>query len=493
MSRLPSSQVVEELARQRFLPFLMLVFELLHPGHPPLQPSWYLRAMAYWLERVESGVLLRSMIWLQPRALKSIAVAVAFPCWLLGRDPTRQIMIVTYSDGLGHTHALHRKRILESPMYRKIFPGVRIAKDGNRLADIVTTVGGRMRMISVEGTATGLGAHFIILDDCMKPEDTRSPKERAGIKSWFEGTISTRTIDERSAIISIQQRLHEDDLPAFLRDKGFECLCLPARAPVDTIVEIGPDQAHLWRRSELLCPERMSETELERKRLEHGPQAFAAQYLQDPVSPEGNLIRTEQFKRFEMEVFREDFEKVFQSWDTAASLSPDADWSVCTTWGYTAGRLFLLDIFRARVEYGKLKQMVIGLRAKWRADKVLIENIGVGMSLCQELKRNGPFTPKPMRPDGDKAERLLAQSGQIEEGRVWLPAQLDGLDIFLSELRAFPMGGHDDQVDTLTQMLEYIMFHWRYADTQHDETGRAIRRNRARNRPPLPTLPEWAE
>ena len=84
----------DELARIRFLPFLMLVYELLHPGRPPLKPSWYLRAIAYWLERVEGGALLRSMIWLQPRALKSIAVAVAFPCWLLGRDPTRQIFAI---------------------------------------------------------------------------------------------------------------------------------------------------------------------------------------------------------------------------------------------------------------------------------------------------------------------------------------------------------------------------------------------------------------
>jgi predicted phage terminase large subunit-like protein len=394
---------------------------------------------------------------------------------------------------LGLTHAQHRKRILESRFYQRLFPAARIAKDGNRVLDIVTTLGGRIRTISVEGTATGLGAHFIILDDCMKPEDTRSAQLRERIKSWYEGTISTRTINERSAIISIQQRLHEDDLPAYLREKRYACLCLPARAPEDLDVDVGPGQVHLWRRNELLCPELMSEGELERKRLEHGPQVFASQFLQDPIAPGGNLIRMDQFPRFEVEMVRDDFDKVFQSWDTAASTLPTADWSVCTTWGYLAGRLFLLDILRERLEYGPLKRAVIAQRAKWRADVVIIESVGVGKSLCQELRRNGPFVPFEMRPSTDKPDRLLAQSGQIEEGRVWLPAALPGLDTLISELKAFPLGSHDDQVDTLSQILEYLMFHWRYADVPCDARGRPTTRLRMRDRPPLPPLPDWIE
>lgn len=436
-------------------------------------------------------MLLRSMIWLQPRALKSIAVAVAFPCWLPGRDPTRQIMVVTYSDTLGLTHAQHRKRVLESAFYQRLFPAVRIAPDGNRQMNILVTLTGRIRSISVEGTATGLGADFIVLDDCIKPEDCRSATLREKIKSWYEGTISTRMIDERSSIISIQQRLHLDDLPAFLAEKGFACLCLPALAPDDTDVEIGPGKVHHWRRNELLCPDIMSAEGPERKRLEHGPQAYAAQYLQDPVSPAGNLVRMDHLRRFEVPMEREVFDKVFMSVDTAASTLPTADWSVCTTWGYLAGRLFLLDIFRQRVEYGELKRAIIALKLKWRADAVIIEDIGVGTSLCQELRRTGPFTPIRSRPTDSKVERFQAQSGQIEEGRVWLPAQLPGLDCFRAELRGFPFDKHDDQLDTLTQVLEHIMFAWRHVDTPCDANGRLLRINRRTERPPLPPLPDW--
>jgi hypothetical protein len=72
----------------------------------------------------------------------------------------------------------------------------------------------------------------------------------------------------------------------------------------------------------------------------------------------------------------------------------------------------------------------------------------------------------------DKAERLIAQTGQIEEGRVWLPATLDGLDAFLRELRAFPNGCHDDQVDSLTQMLEWTFWNWRGLLEQRLPDGR---------------------
>ena len=487
------SDVVQSLARERLLPFLILVFELLHPGKPPLKASWYLRAICYWLERIERGELRRSMIWLQPRALKSITVAVAFPCWLLGRDPTREVMIVTYSERLGETHAQNRRLVLDSNIYKQIFPNVVIARGGNKLSDVVTTLNGRLRVISVEGTATGLGANFIILDDCMMPEDAASAVLRAKIKSWFEGTISPRVIDEHSAIISIQQRIHEDDLPAFLLEKGFTCLCLPAVAPADITIDIGPGITHLWKRNELLYPERWGVAVLADKRIEHGAQAYSAQYLQDPVSPEGNLVPMEQLMRYEGEIPREEFDKVFLSVDCAGSDLPTADWSVCTVWGYLAGRLFLVEIMRQRLKFGPLKAAVLALRHKWRADQVIIENIGVGMSLCQELRRTGPFSPVRYTPRGDKAERFIAQTGQIEEGRVWLPASLPGLDTFLAELRAFPFGRYDDQIDTLTQVLDYIMFNWRSVETERLPSGRAVRRNRDRQRPPLPTLPKWLE
>jgi len=344
---------------------------------------------------------------------------------------------------------------------------------------------------------TGRGADFIILDDCMKSDDARSEVSRLRVKSWFGEALYNRLNDkERGAIVSIQQRVHEDDLPAHLLEKGYACLNLPAIADRDQKIQIGAGVAHQWKRGELLDPVRFSQDVLDTERLNMGPQAYSAQYLQNPVSPEGNLLKMEQFRRYEEPFELHQFDRIIQSWDPAATALPTSDWSVCLTFGYVAGRLFLLDIYRQRVDYPDLKRAVIAQRRGWNADHVIVERSSNGLPLVQQLAREGPFRANAWPPTGirqqDKAERLLAQTGQIEEGRVWLPPQLDGLDGFLSELRAFPNGRHDDQVDALTQALEFMFWHWKSLLEQRDHTGRLQDKVRGK-RPPLPALPDWIQ
>ena len=102
---LPASQVADALCRTRMFAFVMRAFAHMHPDEEPLAPAWYLMAMCHWLERADAGVLPRSMIWIQPRTLKSFTVAIAFPCWLLGRNPAAKIMVATYGEALSSDHA----------------------------------------------------------------------------------------------------------------------------------------------------------------------------------------------------------------------------------------------------------------------------------------------------------------------------------------------------------------------------------------------------
>jgi phage terminase large subunit-like protein len=56
---------------------------------------------------------------------------------------------------------------------------------------------------------------------------------------------------------------------------------------------------------------------------------------------------------------REDVLQIIQSWDTAMKGGPSNDWSVCTTWAQTNdGRMFLVDVWRDRVDYPTLKATV---------------------------------------------------------------------------------------------------------------------------------------
>jgi phage terminase large subunit-like protein len=110
---------------------------------------------------------------------------------------------------------------------------------------------------------------------------------------------------------------------------------------------------------------------------------FSAQYQQEPVSAEGNMIRMEWFGTYDEVPPRHRFIKVVQSWDTGMTAAPTSDWSVCTTWGFEleCHKWYLLDVFRKRLDFPDLKRAVISLRGKYRADRVIMEESGSGYAL----------------------------------------------------------------------------------------------------------------
>src|SRR5262245_22212623 len=119
---------------------------------------------------------------------------------------------------------------------------------------------------------------------------------------------------------------------------------------------------------------------------------------------------------------------------------------------------YLLDVFRARLQYPDLRRKVPSLAAKYGAGTILIENAGPGLALLQDLWRDlprGMVRPLGQKPQGSKADRMVAQSAKIEAGHIYLPRKADWLDTFLLEHLAFPNGRHDDQVDSVSQFLKW--------------------------------------
>nr|WP_087575755.1 phage terminase large subunit [Sphingomonas sp. CDS-1] len=478
--------VLAALRRQHLFPFLVKVFETLHPGEPPLDPAWYLRAMCHGLEGVGKGERNRYLISVPPRHLKSITTAVAFVAWMLGHRPSMKIMVATYSQDLARKHADGCRTIMESAWYRQLFPATRIKDGGNRQLETVTTAGGVRKSVSLGGSVTGHGADLIIVDDLMMADEAFSPTARENVRRWFDNTLVSRLNDKRSgAIISIQQRLHEDDLPAYLMEKGYDRLILPAIAEKDEKIAVGGGRYYHRRVGDLLNPERENDEDLARIRREMGPQAFSAQYQQNPVLPEGNLVRIEWFGRVDELPEREECQMIVQSWDTGMSDNPNSDPSVCLTWGWYQERWHLLDVLRERLGYPDLRRAVLRQHRRWRADHVVIEDAGSGISLYQDFlserrsRGRDALWPVMSKPWTSKEERLSGQTGQLEAGLCVLPHEAPWLDAFLAELRAFPRGRHDDQVDALSQFLEFVMNKRSWLHELRDPlTGRKIRINR---------------
>ena len=192
-------------------------------------------------------------------------------------------------------------------------------------------------------------------------------------------------------------------------------------------------------------PDREPLETLDHIRRTIGDYNFAGQYQQSPAPLGGGLVKAEWFKRYGEKDRPEHFDRIVQSWDTAKKATELSDFSVCTTWGVKGKDLFLLGLFRRRLEYPALKRAVREQQSLFGASEVLIEDKGT--QLIQELIGDGCHGVTRYQPTCDKIMRLHAQTAMIDNGFVSIPETAPWLDEYLHELTVFPNGKHDDQVE----------------------------------------------
>jgi len=145
-----------------------------------------------------------------------------------------------------------------------------------------------------------------------------------------------------------------------------------------------------------------------------------------------------------------------QSWDTASKEGEQADFSVGITIGLHEKKYYILEVVRARLSFPNLKQAVLAANQKYHPHAILIEDAASGIALAQELKAMGIYQVKPIRPVGEKYVRLNAHTLKFSAGMVMLPQQAPWKKDLVIELISFPTWRHDDQVDALTQGLNYM-------------------------------------
>ncbi len=404
------------------------------------------------------GEIKRLIITVPPRSLKSICASVAFPAFVLGHDPRRRFICVSYSEALARKHANDCRAVMRSELYSRLFPNTRISAAKDSELEFATTLGGNRLATSVGGTLTGRGGNFILIDDPKKPQDASSQVARENCKQWFANTLLSRLDNKTNdAIVVVMQRLHEDDLVGYLLEQGgWEHLNLPAIAECEQSIALSATRSHLRRPGDVLHPEHEPRCVLDELKRSMGSLAFAAQYQQEPVAEGGNLVKWEWFQFYDKPPARNSQDRIIVSWDTALSAKELASFSACVVLQVRGESAHVLEVIRERLEYPDLKRKVIELHRLWRYAAndyaLLIENKGSGMSLIQDLKGEH-IHAIAVDPGGDKVMRMNEQTARIEAGSVFLPKQAPWLDEFRREILAFPAGRYTDQVDAFSQAL----------------------------------------
>jgi hypothetical protein len=162
------------------------------------------------------------------------------------------VIVASYGEDLARRHAADFRTIMQSAMYRRLFPATRIKPRSNRADEMRTTRGGGRKAVSLGGAVTGFGADVIIIDDLMKAQEALSPRKREEVREYFE-------------------------------QGSFDHLNLPAIAEIEQRLPLYQGRVYRRRIGDLLSPEREPPETLDTIREQIGSYAFSAQYLQNPV------------------------------------------------------------------------------------------------------------------------------------------------------------------------------------------------------------------
>jgi hypothetical protein len=356
-------EFLEAILRDDFPSFIAKVFSLINPG-AEYHANWHIDLIAQYLEAVRLGQIKRLIINMPPRALKSVCVSVSWPAWILSLSPSTRIMVASYSSVLSIKHSLDTRLVMSSSWYKKLFPKTRISKIHNQKSKFLTTENGFRFATSVGGSATGEGGDFLIIDDPHNPTQINSLKIRNRAIEWFEQTFVTRLNDKnKGAIVLVIQRLYQDDLSSHLESSGnWEILKIPALAPKNIEYNFG-EFYKLYKEGEVFDEIRETPEFLYNIEREIGARNYAAQFLQEPLPTNYNLLGQEHIHYFEKMPDKFDF--FVHSWDSAIKISEKADYTVGTIWGIYRGKYYLIQMIRKKFIYSCLKNEIEKQINKW--------------------------------------------------------------------------------------------------------------------------------
>jgi predicted phage terminase large subunit-like protein len=431
-------------AREDFMSFVKCVW-------PEFVEGSHHRHIAKKFNDLASGKINRLIINMPPRHTKSEFASFLLPAWMVGRNPKLKIIQATHTGELAVRFGRKAKTLIDSDEYHKIFE-TRLREDSQAAGRWETAQGGEYFAAGVGGAITGRGADLLIIDDPHSEQDAMSATAMESAYEWYTSGPRQR-LQPGGKIIVVMTRWSTKDLTGKLlahqkeaKSDKWDVVEFPALLDTGTKKE-RPVWPEYWK---------MSELEIVKATLPVGK--WNAQWMQQPTSEEGAIIKREWWRRWKHD-WIPDLHHVIQSYDTAFLKKETADFSAITTWGVfypdndSGPNLMLLDSVKERLEFPELRRKALEQYKYWNPETVIIEGKASGMPLTYELRQmNIPvvnFTPSR---GNDKHARVNTCAPLFESGMIWAPEQ-NFADEVIEECAAFPHGDHDDLVDSTTQAV----------------------------------------
>lgn len=417
----------------------------------PFEPAPHHALLLDRLEDVAAGRIERLLVLMPPGSAKSTYCSVVLPPWWLLRFPRHSIIAACHTEALAH----HFGRSARSLVAEHGSPvGLELARDDRAAGRWRTQGGGQYFAAGVRGPIVGRRADLVLIDDPIKSyAEAESQTLRDSLWHWFQADLLPR-LKPRGRIVVVMTRWHEDDLGGRLLAgaEPWDVLRLPALAEVGDPLGRTPGEA-LW-------PDWEDATALARKRLAVGERVWSALFQQQPRPSQGTLFRPATIATLEQSP---PGGAAVRAWDLAATeagAGGDPDWTVgLKMMRGEDGRFCVLDVVRLRGGPLAVEQAIM---AAAHADGAEVA-IGLPQDPGQAGKQQVAYLSGRLAgwrvvaspESGSKLTRAGPVSAQTEAGLLtmvrgaWNPA-------FVDELRDFPHGRKDDQVDALARAFAML-------------------------------------
>jgi len=442
--------VANELAKHDLYWFSQWMFEQ-RRGYQWIKAPHH-KLIADALMRVVDGHCKRLIINIPPRYSKTELAVVNFISWSLGKFPDAEFIYTSYSARLASNYSWQTRELIATDEYQAIFPATQLMDNSKAKDEWRTSAGGLVYSAGSGGTITGYGAGkhrpefggAIIIDDPHKADEARSDVMRENVIDWFQNTLESRKNSPDTPIILIMQRLHERDLAGWLLEgnngEEWEHICLPA---------IQKDGTALW-------PEKHPIEKL-REMEKAAPYVFSGQYMQSPSPAEGGIFKPDQIPVVDaipaVEI------KWCRGWDLASTI--DGDYTAGGKLGRLPdGRYIIADMARMRVGPDERDAAMVNIASQdGRKVKISIPQDPGQAGKTQVLyltRALSGYNVKSSPETGDKVTRAEPFAAQVNVGNV-IMLRGDWNNALLNEMRIFPNGANDDQIDSLSRAFSEIM------------------------------------
>lgn len=415
------------------------------------------------VERRESPRLILTM---PPRHGKSQLVSKHFPSWCFGVDPDISFISCSYGDDLSKRVNKDVQRIMDNPVYKRIFPQTCLSTKRNaggynmamRTMDLFEIPGydGSFRSTGVGGGITGMGCDILCIDDPFKDRKSAdSPTVRETVWDWYTSTAYTRLSPGGGVLVTVT-RWHENDLVGRLLDAmkqeggdRWTIINYPAIAE--------HDEPHR-KKGEPLHEERYPLEMLLRIKSNIGSYDWGSLYQQHPTPRGGGVFKRKWIRHWT--TMPKVFDRVIQSWDFTFKDTANSDNVSGQVWGQVGANFYLLDNDTARMDFVSQVRAMQRMSSKWPdALEKVVEDKANGPAIISALGSRIPGIV-PYNPRGSKTARAYSVSPLFEAGNVFLPPMDEEhpwVKRYVDELLAFPNAEHDDQVDSTTQALDTLV------------------------------------